>query len=61
MTAPSAKRFDPAVAALVARLKSTGRLKSKQIVIAAMRNLLVLCFGVLNTGRQFNPVIAMPD
>jgi transposase len=46
MPALSAMRFNPAVAALVARLKSAGRLKPKQIVVAAMRKLLVLCFGV---------------
>ena len=52
-------RFNPAVAALAARLKSAGRLKPKQIIVAAMRKLLVLCFGVLKTGRPFDPAIAM--
>jgi hypothetical protein len=47
-------------AALVARLKSAGRLKPKQIVVAAMRKLLVLCFGVLKTGKRFDLAIAMP-
>src|SRR5271155_3167196 len=56
----SAMRFNPAVAALVARLKSAGRLKPKQIVVAAMRKLLVLCFGVLKTGKRFDLAIAMP-
>jgi transposase len=60
MPALSAMRFNPAVAALVARLKSAGRLKPKQIVVAAMRKLLVLCFGVLKTGKRFDPTIAMP-
>jgi transposase len=60
MPALSAMRFNPAVAALAARLKSTGRLKPKQIVVAAMRKLLVLCFGVLKTGKRFDPAIAMP-
>jgi transposase len=60
MPALSAMRFNPAVAALVARLKSAGRLKPKQIVVAAMRKLLVLCFGVLKTGKRFDPAIAMP-
>jgi hypothetical protein len=46
MPAMSAMRYNPAVAALVTRLKSRGRLNRKQIVIAAMRKLLVLCFGV---------------
>ena len=35
------------------------RLKPKQIVVAAMRKLLVLCFGVLKTGRPFDAAIAM--
>ena len=43
----------------VTRLKSRGRLKPKQIVVAAMRKLLVLCFGVLKTGRPFDAAIAL--
>ena len=39
MPALSAMRFNPAVRALVARLKTAGRLKPKQIVVAAMRKL----------------------
>jgi transposase len=38
MPAMSAMRYNPAIVALVARLKSRGRLKPKQIVVAAMRN-----------------------
>jgi transposase len=60
MPALSAMRFNPVVAALVARLKSAARLQPKQIVVAAMRKLLVLCFGVLKTGKRFDPAIAMP-
>ena len=60
MPALSAMRYNPAVKALVARLKSAGRLKPKQIVVAAMRKLLVICFGVLKTGKRFDPAIAMP-
>jgi transposase len=60
MPALSAMRFNPIIAALVARLKSAGRLKPKQIVVAAMRKLLVLCFGVLKTGKPFDPAIAAP-
>jgi transposase len=59
MPAMSAMRYNPAIVALVARLKSRGRLKPKQIVVAAMRKLLVLCFGVLKTGKPFDPAIAM--
>jgi hypothetical protein len=57
MPALSAMRFIPAVAALVAR---AGRLKPRQIVVAAMRKLSVLSFGVLKTGKRFDPAIAMP-
>ena len=46
MPALSAMRYNPAIIALVARLKQAGRLKPKQIVVAAMRKLLVICFGV---------------
>ena len=53
-------RYNPAIIALVARLKQAGRLKPKQIVVAAMRKLLVICFGVLKTGKPFDPVITMP-
>jgi transposase len=59
MPAMSAMQHNPAIVALVARLKSRGRLKPKQIVVAAMRKLLVLCFGVLKTGKPFDPAVAM--
>ena len=58
MPALSAMRYNPAIVALVTRLKSRGRLKPKQIVVAAMRKLLVLCFGVIKTGKPFDPAIA---
>jgi len=60
MPALAAMRFSPIVAALAARLKSFGRLKPKQIVVAAMRKLLVLCFGVLKAGKRFDPSFAKP-
>jgi len=59
MPAMSAMRYNPAIVALVTRLKAKGRLNPKQIVVAAMRKLLVLCFGVLKTGRPFDPALAM--
>ena len=59
MPAMSAMRFNPVIVALVTRLKSRGRLNAKQIVVTAMRKLLVLCFGVLKTGKPFDPAIAM--
>jgi hypothetical protein len=37
-----------------------GRLTGKQIVLAARRKLLVLCFGVLKSGMPFNAEVAMP-
>jgi len=60
MPAMSAMQCNRAVAALVQRLRAQRRLKGKQIVVAAMRKLLVLCFGVLKTGKPFDPAIAMP-
>src|SRR6201984_2842444 len=59
MPAMSAMRYNPAIVALVTRLKAKGRLNPKQIVVAAMRKLLVLCFGLLKTGRPFDPALAM--
>ena len=59
MPAMSAMRYNPAIVALVTRLKAKGRLNPKQIVVAAMRKLLVLCFGVLKTGRPSDPALAM--
>jgi transposase len=59
MPALSAMRYNPAIAALVDRLKAQGRLTGKQIVVAAMRKLLVICFGVLKSGKEFDPTIAM--
>jgi transposase len=59
MPALSAMRYNPAIAALVGRLKAQGRLTGKQIVVAAMRKLLVICFGVLKSGKEFDPAIAL--
>jgi len=55
MPAMAAMRHNPIIAAMVQRLRQKGRLKGKQIVIAAMRKLLVLCFGVLKTRKSFEP------
>ena len=60
MPAMVAMRHNPAVAALADRLRAQGRLTPKQILIAAMRKLLVICFGVLKTGRPFDAALAMP-
>jgi transposase len=61
MPAMVAMRHNPAVAALAARLRVQGLLKPEQILIAAMRKLLVICFGVLKTGRPFDAALAMPS
>jgi transposase len=61
MPALSAMRYNPAVAALIARLRARGRLRGKQLVVAAMRKLLVICFGVLKSGKPFDAALAMPD
>lgn len=55
MPALSARRANPCVRALDARLAAQHRLARKQRVAAAMRKLLVLCYGVLKTGRPFDP------
>ncbi len=60
MPAMVAMRHNKAVAALAERLRAQGRLKPKQILVAAMRKLLVICFGVLKTGKPFDAATAMP-
>ena len=52
--AMTALRFNPAVKAFGDRLKERG--KEKMVVIgAAMRKLLHICYGVLKSGRSFDP------
>ena len=58
MPAMAAMRHNPLIAAGVARLRQKGHLKGKQIVIAAMRKLLVICFGVLKPRKPFDPNFA---
>lgn len=50
----TAIRFNPIVKALAARLESRGKEK-KVIIGAAMRKLLQLAYGVLKSGRPFDP------
>lgn len=52
--AMAALRFNPAVAALRQRLLAAGK-PGKLIVGAAMRKLLSIAFGVLRSGRPFDP------
>jgi hypothetical protein len=41
-------------------LSRDDRLKPKQILVAAMRKLLVICFGVLKSGKAFDSALALP-
>ena len=41
------------------RVNTLGLFLSGQQVIAAMRKLLVLCFGVLKTSKEFDPAMAV--
>ena len=60
MPAMVAIKHNTAVSALAARLRAQGRLTPKQILVAAMRKLLVICFGVLKSGKPFDATRAMP-
>lgn len=53
----SALRFNPAVRALGNRLKSRGK-HNLAIIAAAMRKLIHLAFGVLKSGKPFDPTLA---
>jgi transposase len=54
MPALVALRYNPLVRALGERLKAKGK-TGKCVVVAAMRKLLRLIFGVIKTGRPFDP------
>jgi transposase len=55
MPALSAHRFNPIIADLAQRLRSASIPKSKLTIVAAvMHKLLVLCYGVLKSGRPFD-------
>jgi len=54
MPALCAARFNPVIAALVARLQAKGKAKMT-IVGAVMHKLLRLAYGVLKSGRPFDP------
>lgn len=54
MPALSAMRHNSIVRALVYRMEERGK-KRKTIVVAAMRKLIHLAFGVLKTGLPFDP------
>lgn len=54
MPAVNAKRFNPLLRPLVERLQQRG-LSEMEIVVAVMRKLLHLAFGVLKSGQPFDP------
>ena len=51
----NAKRFNPSVKALARRMTDNGKTKM-QINCAAMKKLLQLAYGVLKSGRPFDPL-----
>ena len=57
MPAMVAMRFNPVVSTFQRRLKENGK-NGKVIVCAAMRKLVHIIYGVLKTGKPFNPQIA---
>ncbi len=58
MPAMVAMRFNPVVAQFQHHLKENGK-NGKVIVCAAMRKLVHIIYGVLKTGKPFNPQIAL--
>lgn len=54
MPALSAHRWNPLIAALKQRLEDRGK-NGMTITVAIMRKLLHLCYGVLKTGKPFDP------
>lgn len=52
-----AKRHNPILAAFAARLQARG-ISGKQLIVALMRKLLHLIYGVLKSGRPFDPTFA---
>lgn len=60
MPALVALQRNPLMQALKERLASRGK-SGKQIVVAAMRKLLVLAYGVIKSGTPFNPNFALDN
>jgi transposase len=54
MAAVSALKSNEVIKAFATRLRERGK-RPMEVVVAVMRKLLVLVFGVLKTGRPFNP------
>lgn len=58
MPAITSMSRNPAIRAMVERMKARGK-AGKQIVCAAMRKLLCIAYGVLKSGEPFNPKLAI--
>ncbi len=58
MPAISAKQHNPIIRAFCGRLLANGK-RPMQVIIAAMRKLLHIAFGVLKSGQPFNPEMAL--
>jgi transposase len=56
MPAIIAMRCNPVLVAFAGRLRANGK-RTKQIIVAVMRRLLVLAYGVLKSGRPFDPAL----
>jgi transposase len=54
----TARTYNPAIRAFCERLKAQGK-NGKAIVGAAMRKLIHIAFGVLKSGRPFDPNISL--
>jgi len=58
MPAISAMQHNPLVRALAERMRVRGK-AGMTIVVAAMRKLLHIAYGVLKSGRKFDPNIGL--
>lgn len=58
LPALTAMRWNPLIAPWAAALRARGK-RPKQIVAAVMRRLLVLAYGVLKSGRPFDPAFTL--
>jgi transposase len=52
----AAMRFNPVLAPWAKQLRARGK-RPKQVIAAVMRRLLVLAYGVLRSGKSFDPAI----
>jgi transposase len=58
MPAVAAMQHNPSIRALAQRLRARGK-SGKVIVVAAMRKLLHIAYGVLKSGRTFDPKMGL--